>query len=420
VSARVRIDGRDLDPDDIDRQIEGVELRRRIASGEGEFFNSETGEPYDLLDQNRLRAQFTAGDAGERLQLLSEQAAELAWSQPRVALFPGLMDVDQHSILLGQKASGKSRLGMDIFEAAVTPGHRLFGPTGPVGPANLGPNDRIVFFNAEDPVALVEEMVERRGMNGEGRRPFDLHHLARMGGPSILDVINNANFDAWAANFSKCTTCPEVVNFQVPKFVIVNGLTAILGEKEERYGEWSSAWVELMAFVGIPNSLVIAHSTYDGEHPLGDTTSWTRYNGVWFFTKTKAGVRRFRTDPRFDDVHRIEPFIVVLGADGRQYPAEPKSSRAQGVIGEADETERTSAKPSLADTILSFLEEHPNSTGSAIRDGVRGDDKKIDSTLGALVGSGRVVREARQAPGGGWLYRVPLTGQEPDETKESK
>lgn len=426
MSALVSIDGGTFELDEVTAYYD--DLRVRVLAGEGVFLEPVTGDALDPVDQNRLRARYRAAGAGDSLRRRSQFAREETWWSEREPLIPGLMDRDQHSLLIGQKGAGKSRFAIDLLETAIRPGHKLFGR---FDPANLGPTDKCVYINAETSPALIEDELERRGMNAYGLRPFEVVHLARMGGAPILDITNRQNFDAWADYLAACTSC-DGTDFEVPALIIMDGKTAVLGETANRYGEWAGQWFELMAYVGVRASLVVAHATYDGKHALGDTTSWTGYQGVWFLTKSGTGVRTFRTESRFSDDLDVKPFRVVLGADGRQYPAPTQQAKrnkkvdAEHNLGEPTaEARDAKPEPTVVERVLDFVAAE-NENGVEPRHkqvlaAVGGTEAKVVQAIVDLVASGRLEREARAGRGGqAFYYRLGTTGQDGDDTKLAK
>lgn len=396
------------------------DLRSRVLAGEGEFLDPTTGQPLDLVDQNRVRARLRAAGAGERLRQHSEQAREAVWWSSREVLIPRLMDKDQHSLVIGQKGAGKSRVGMDVLETAVRPGHMLFDT---FGPANLGAREKTLLINAETPAVLVEEEIERRAMHAPGLRPFEVLHLAEIGGARILDVTIQADFDALAEYLPTCMTC-DGSDFEVPALVIVDGLTAILGESASRYGEWTGKWLELMAHVGVRNSIVIAHATYDGKHPLGDTTSWTGYSGVWFYTKSPGGIRTFRTEPRFVPDLEVKPIQIELGADGRLHSA-ANARKADSVIDDPDVERSKSAEQTLAERVLAFVAAETSAgrvvPHKVVLARVKGAEVKVVTTISELIAQGLLERVEKKVRGGrAYFYHLRPAGHASNDSKAAK
>lgn len=418
---RVIFDGTEYsgDPEDFDA-FRDEAFRGRVAR-EGIFLRDD-GTAMDGAELNRARARFSgAGSLLREMSLTAEGGAfDEAEYQP---LIPGLLNRGTQPMLIGQKGAGKSRLALDLLEVLVVPERRMFGV---FHPPDLPPEEWVVYLNAENPPHMIESEIERRGMNAFSRNPFRVEHLPRMGGPTVFDITDRKVFLAWADWLSQCNVC-QTRKEDPPAVAIVDGLTAVLGGPSNRYGEWVAAFRDLMAYIGLPTAVVVAHSTYDGQHPLGGTEGGAGSDGIWFYTKGKSGHRTFKTEPRFDDTLEVAPMRIVMGPDGRLVAARTREPDVNEPNLASPEVGATTAlpTPTIEERVLTFVEES-NAAGDepkldAIRRGVRGDATRVDAAVRGLVTDGQLTFTER--PGRGLpakLYRVIPTRQTTEDARAEK
>lgn len=409
MKARILLDGEYITLDGFDRLH--PDLRARIVAGEGEFVWPEShplaGRALHRVLANQMRVQLTRGakplPKTEFQGLTEEDAEERLWA------IPLLWPEGTHCTLGGPDKAGKSTFVASLVAALVVPDCpflRKFEPVEDTG--------RTVWvINCETPKVDFENGLDRAGVAArDDLSVLYVDHLRDMGGPARFDLTQPAIFDEWKDRMLACFEC-DGTDFLTPHFVIVDGLTAIahaVGKSPELYyGQWFVAFRQLMDFLGIPNSLVVAHTGKDGKHLLGGVESSANQDGLWILD----AAHRFSVQSRMGG-ENIPPTKIELDAAGQ-----PRAvSRSIGIPTDpaAQQTE-----PSLVERVLSLLESvHPRELRiGEIRSALGGDAAAVDRAVRDIVADGRLIRTGKEGRGAVKTYRL-RSGQDDDAADDGK
>lgn len=349
-------------------------------------FLAADGGPMDEVAQRRMRAFVTREDS---LKGVSDQFVDDMLYMPQPgradAVIPGLWEWETIPMLTGQPKAGKTTFAVQLLRALNVPGVRFldyFEPT------RLPLDSEIWFLNAETPVeAFTNELYDVGAYDGmpDERRHLSIEHLEVLGGPTIFDLTVPANFDLWASHFIDCVECHQTGDFIAPAVVIVDGLTAILGGNTDRYAEWYVKFRELLRYVGIPNGLVIAHSTMRGDHSMGGTAALAGPDGLWQFTSNERGRRLFSVLPRMGG-NRIDPLQVVRDEEDHQLRVVSRKREPVAGDGQVVADKSPAQRPEdVAAHVLAFVAKQ-NADGieprlADIRSGVGGDGSKVSAVV---------------------------------------
>ncbi|QCV88877.1 hypothetical protein FEZ32_11420 [Acidipropionibacterium jensenii] len=343
-------------------------------------------------------------------------------------LIPGLQAWGTSVFVAGVPKAGKSCMVSDWLASLLAPGHR-FLKYFPAAEIDVCERERgAVMINAENPARSFRQLLWESGVNdsqteGEDLRPCDLVQvidlLEEVGGPSSFDLTDDSVLNRWRRDLIFTDGTTEWAPFAL----VVDGLTAILGGDTSKYGRWYARFRELLAFVGIENSLVVGHATLSGSHSMGGVEALAGSDGNWLFTSKDAdrtdAPRYFRTSPR---VGNGQPFTgrVDLDRDGLLRIApdtvrwnDPRRLSSKTLSPVVDTEDADPVEPDGADLekrVLEFISQ-ANSHGTgpttrSIREGVAGPNADIDSTVRQLLDAGRLTRRTRKGRGGGYAYWI--------------
>ncbi|WP_150236431.1 AAA family ATPase [Nocardiopsis quinghaiensis] len=359
--------------------------RRDELIREGDLFEDDGRTPITGPRAKRLRARLLGTyahlpDAGS--STLAARAESGAGRKRRM-LIPGLWAWGTIPMLSGTKGAGKTGIVADLATALVVPGYRFLGR---FGPADMDEGEKrpreVVLINPEthpedfdaplSPVVDYEEIPF--GDDAHPAHRLCVEHLEKdWGSAASFDVTQTANFEEWG-NYLVRGDEDDPLKERAPLAVIVDGLTAILGNNTSRYGEWYAKFRELMRACDVPNALVVTHNIMRGDHAMGGVEATAGPDGVWSFSMDDAdnpfSPRRFSVRPRTGAVRPIRPTTVVLSEEGRPVmSAQPYEvvradtrGASVGAGGAADPRQEG------IDTVTAYVRAHPHVSGQELTD----------------------------------------------------
>lgn len=198
-------------------------------------------------------------------------------------------------MLGGNPKAGKSTLVAELIAALIIPGSRFLGIFPPIEMTDEERARAIWLINAENGREELHEALMEVGLecavgdNGElyycaeGGGVLYVEHLEYLGGPSKFDLTDPDTYDEWAGRFMWCP-CDGTNEQEPPLVVIVDGVTAILGSKTERYGEWYASFRSLMRELDVANALGVAHNGLTTGHLMNGVESMAGPDGLWSYS----------------------------------------------------------------------------------------------------------------------------------------
>lgn len=417
MNARIELDGTTFSFNDLDTI--NNEIRQRIIAGEGTFLWSDghplAGTPMHPTTASRMRLQVIRGSKPKPKPEFESVAPEEI--EERRYLVPGAWPHDTHYTLGGPQKHGKTTVVADLVATLLVPDKKFLGWFPPVE----GTDMTVWVINCETPSIDFENALNRAGI--ADRHPYStfyLDHLREIGGARRFDLTDRALFDEWADKMLACFEC-DGTDFSTPDVVIVDGVTAIahsLGKSPENYyGPFFVAFRQLMDLLGIPNSLIVAHTGLDGRRLLGGVESSANQDGLW----TIDAGHRFSIEARIGGTN-LPPTKIVL-EDGQPRLRASAAKSAPDVS--TPKTRRTAASPdAVAGRVLAYVAAE-NAAGHMprigdVRSAVGGDTALVDRTVRALVAEQELIRDGAEGRGSVKTYRVPRTGQDAAVAEDGK
>lgn len=356
------------------------------------------------LDRLRTRLAGTYDDFPQMGRGLSAGVG----GEPRRWLIPGLWPWGYKPALYGNHKAGRSTLVAELAAAIMLcgEGYRFLDH---FAPADVTENEfyaGIRIINAESPPDAFERELVRRGLMGDDT-PVMVDHLRDYGGPQMFDLTDREVYERWAVDLDRCNEClgedPEV-----PFVLIVDGMSAIVGEQTSRYGEWLVKFHQLMDEVGIENALTIGHATQDGTRCI-DSSGGRRPDGLWFYWRSDVNrddsARYFRAEPRLDGP-AISRTAITKDPDGRLVWG--RTQKRAGVA----EPVRPTPDPSVTvkEQVYAYIagcNDHKQGPSvREVRENVPGRNPEKDQALDELKAEGRIEERGRAGRGGGYAYWI--------------
>lgn len=390
------------------------DYRARIAR-ESTFLGAD-GTPLAGLAEKRARNALAGTYASRPVPTVLGGGRR---NEARPMLIPGLWPTGIMAMLSGQPKVGKTTLLVDSLAALLIPGRRFLDY---FEPANLGADPRhdslyIWLISAEMPPDDLEDALRSAGVP-PGHPWLTIDHLRALGGAQSFDLTNPEIYDHWEDRLVECYDPWEMNECWSPSVVVVDGLTAILaaaGKGVEHYGLWIAAFRRLMDSLDIPNALVVAHSTYAGDHPMGGVEGAAGSDGVWTYSASAAGKRTFLVKERLGSPP-VNPLTVEMTAEGRLV-ARPRGRQSatrpgSGTSHESGTTPAIATKPgtSMPGLILARVNES-NAEGfgpslNDLRKNVSGSNLEVDANVARLLTNGQLFKRPRVGRGGGDAYWI--------------
>lgn len=247
------------------------------------------------------------------------------------AYVPGLWNHGTTPALSGPKGWGKTRFMEQLPAALIIPGLRLLNY---FDSAEMSEQERerdVWMINPETRPRAVHDGLIRAGLVFGYRDGVPCYHPDipdwqdwgvlivehLRGQASTWDVTNPGKLDDWVDRMV------ELADRRMPPLtLIVDGVTAILGNDTTRYGEFAAALLSLQRLAEIPNGLGVLHSPMgpNNDTPMNGVESAAQWDGMWI-AKAKAypiepaTPRFFYTIPREGDP-TVPRRRVVLDDDG--------------------------------------------------------------------------------------------------------
>jgi len=413
---RVEYEGKSFYPFELDSPYRwpdtlDEETRRWLqkALTKGKFYDegNESGAPMTGVEQRRLAANFLGTydhwpEPGKRPE-----------GGPKLWLIPDVWPCGYNVMLGGNPKAGKSTIAIDLLSAAMNgpyDGRRFLDYFEVTQLTKDQLESRPVWYiNAENPPDALVAAMFAAGLGEWYENGLVVEHLEYLGGARAFDLTDAEIYAWWEVRLTQAPRSHW--DDQIPLIVIVDGLTAILGGTTAKYGEWYSRFRDLLKSLGIPNALVIAHSTLAGDHLMGGVEAQAGSDGNWNLERTKSGKRLFSVQARMGgkDVARLE---VRLDPDGRlRAGGNPPPAGAAAGAGPSPVAPTPQSTRNLKAEVLKAVTEAyaagVQPSGSKIRQAVRGRNEDIDEALSALVGAGQIEQFKATGPsgGGGFAYR---------------
>ena len=335
---------------------------------------------------------------------------------PRRMLIPGLWPWGTIPVLGGNPKAGKTTLVADLARALVIPGYRFLGCFDPVEEVRYWDGETVdtdhnrergvVLINAETPAEDMEaaigmdlEVKTTEGLTSVGRWLL-IEHLEELGGASVFDVTRPEIYDLWAHRLAECFEC-DGSDDQTPFAVIVDGVTAVLDNDTNRYGQWYAAFRRLMREVDVPNALAVAHNTLSGNHLMGGVEAQAGADGLWTYSSADSddpgSSRWFSVRPRLGGVV-IPPSRVTLDLERRPVmtreaaPTSSASPAAPADLGDYGEGVALTA---------AYVQAHPGADGAEITEAVSWGTKGMKLNARSRAVSDGLITEARCEAGCG-------------------
>lgn len=336
--------------------------RQRELIREGTFVQRD-GTPLTGRAAQRLRDRLlgTYAHLPERETFGSRREAG-----PRRMLIGDLWPWGHIPVLGGNPKAGKTTLVADLVRALTVPGYRFLGR---FEPAELSESERVrgvVLINAETPA---EDMEAAIGLDEEP--DLTVYHLEDLGGAASFDVTAPDAYDQWAHELADCYQC-DGTDDRTPFVVVVDGVTAILGNDTRRYGEWYAAFRALMRECDVPNALAVAHHTLSGDHLMGGVEAQAGADGLWTYSSADCddpgASRWFSVRPRLGGV-AIPATRVALSEEGRPVMDAGEQSEAERELMAGGLPEPATADEKAdhdAGLIAVYVTAHPGADGEEI------------------------------------------------------
>lgn len=247
-------------------------------------------------------------------------------------LIPGLWPHGHIPFLAGNPKAGKTQLMIELTAALLIPGRRFLGT---FEPAELTDEERqqvVWILNAETPADAFNEALEATGLSIDDER-LHVEHLELEGGASVFDLTDRTNYERWDVHLMDCISC-QGLDFEPPMAVLVDGVTAIVGNDVSRYGFWYNDFRTLMRSLDVSNALVSGHATQAGGHLMGGVEAQAQADGLWSYSSASAddpmSPRYFSVRPRLGGA--AVPRTRVTLEDGRLVAKRitPTEAKAEG------------------------------------------------------------------------------------------
>lgn len=234
------------------------------------------------------------------------------------ACIPGLSNHGTIPALIGPKGWGKTKLLCEYAAAKLIPGRRFLDYFEPAEMTDAERRRDVWLINSETrPGAVHDELLAagllfgyRDGIPcyysdelGTEAGVLIVEHLTMSGGPTTFDVTDEAKRAYWEKRLIK-----YVDRALPPLEVIVDGVTATLGNDTSRTGSFASEFRALLREIGVPNGLAVLHSPMgvNTNTPMGGIESMGEWDGMWIasaaaFPVRPSTARWFETLPRLGD-----------------------------------------------------------------------------------------------------------------------
>lgn len=143
-----------------------------------------------------------------------------------------------------------------------------------------------------------------------------------------------------------------------PRFVIADGVTAMVGSHIEDYGPWSSGFFDFVNATGAASGLAVMHTTgKDDTEPSWGIRSAAGFSGGITMRKERGGRRMLSAGSRVDRRTAFDGLEIVLNERGRSLAVDRDQEKERERI-EADTTaerervERERQREASADAVL--------------------------------------------------------------------
>lgn len=371
----------------------------------GEFLNDD-GTPLEGRAAKRVRDRLL----GTYDHLPGRSRGGTRGDGPRRMLIPGLWPWGHIPMMGGNPKAGKTTLVADLTRALVIPGYRFLGCFDPVEGLEYGggvdlDNDRergVVLINAETPpvdlevaIGLDLEVETPEGSSSVGRYLY-VEHLEELGGANVFDVTRPEIYELWTHRLAECFEC-DGFDDRTPFAVIVDGVTAVLDNDTNRYGEWYAAFRRLMREVDVPNALAVGHTTLKGDHLMGGAEAQAGPDGLWTYSSADSddpgASRWFSVRPRLGGVV-IPSSRVTLDPEGRPVMAREAAPSASGQVAADGGDDGEGVALTVA-----YVQAHPGADGAEITEAVNWGTKGMKLNARSRAVSGGLITEARCAAG---------------------
>lgn len=383
-------------------QAEMVEL---VTGG---ILLDDEGIPLSAAMEKRYKARLLDTYLGQPNPVFGLGLASRGPEEPRW-LVPGLWRWGHIPIMGGNPKAGKSTLVAELVASLLIPGRRFLDHFDSM--QLPGGRDEVWLINAENPREDFEKELASQGLSGvEG---LTVDHLLEHGGPEAFDLTDSDVYDQWAFRLVNCEPPCGVGEEWSPTVVIVDGITAILGGKTERVGEWYHAFRRLLREIDTPNGLALGHNTQKGTHLMGGVEAQAGADGLWNYYSddpdNPLSRRYFSVLPRMGGVP-IQKTRVHKDEDGR-LRIRPEKPKATGPASAPDPANDSAASPKpieeqVAEYVRLCNQRGHGPTLTQVRENVPGPNPAKDAAVQALIEAGRLDKRKRAGRGGGmalWL-----------------
>lgn len=296
------------------RRTASPEVREQMdRDAESGQLLTDHGEPLDADTEKLVRRRMLDrfGHLPEPLTF-SEYARQSQTAQRW--LVPGLWPADTIPMLSGNHKAGKTTVVADLVASLVVPERKFLGRFGPVDWGD-GAIPDVYLINAETPYQAMHDALRAAGVEDDSHLTVD--DLEGLGAADLFDLTDPAMYDLWRDRLVYCERC-DGSDDGPPQVVIVDGMTAILGQTTDRYAEWYAAFRRLMREIDVPNALCTGHADQQGNHSMGGVAVLGGPDGLWTYWSSDpdnpTSRRYFKVQPRLGGV--VVPKTEVRLVDG--------------------------------------------------------------------------------------------------------
>lgn len=185
--------------------------------------------------------------------------------------------------------------------------------------------------------------------------------------------------------------------------VILDNLRPVLDglglDENREAGRFLTAWDELMAEMGVSESLIVTHTGHNGERARGDSALLASNDGMWTIV---------RQDP--DDLASLR-FFRAYGRGFDQPEALLQHDPDTGRLELGDGNRKSAKAEYMLDDVLDFLVSSGGTSTRGVRAAIKGDQKAISAALELGVNQGLIERRQGTGRGGGFAHFLTEEGQ---------